>query len=219
MTPAMMVWSAAWVLGAAVACAGLLCRGSGQPEGSVKNGYRWLAVSAVCIAIGGTVQQAFGGLAGGTSPLRLGDLISLAALPAIVIGLATLTSRFARGEHGRNVGVRPAGAPRGVVLDSCLLIGALFVVLLVTLFGPDYVGADIGRAAFALDLLRPLLDLIALGLVLRFLVRNVRLTLLPTLALLAVIVADSLAVGDRVAGRAAGRGPMVALTAALVLLA
>src|SRR5262249_57604964 len=64
-----------------------------------------------------------------------------------------------------------------------------------------------------------LLDLIALGLALRFFVRNVRLTLLPTLALLAVIVADSLAVGDRVAGRAAGLGPQVAMTAALVLLA
>jgi diguanylate cyclase (GGDEF)-like protein/PAS domain S-box-containing protein len=215
----MMAWSAAWVLGAAAACAGLLRRGSGQPEGSVKNGYRWLAVAAVCLGVGGTVQQAFGGLAGGASPLRLGDLISLAALPAIVIGLATLTSRFARGEHGRNAGVRPAGAPRGTALDSCLLVGALFVMLLVTLFGPDYAGANIGRAAFALDLIRPLLDLIALGLVLRFFVRSVRLTLLPALALLALIVADSLAVGDRVAGRVAGLGSQLALTAALVLLA
>jgi diguanylate cyclase (GGDEF)-like protein/PAS domain S-box-containing protein len=215
----MMVWSAAWVLGAAVACAGLLRRGSGQPEGSVKNGYRWLAVAAVCLAVGATAQQAFGGLAGGASPLRLGDLISLAALPAIVIGMATLTSGFARGEHGRNAGVRSAGAPRGIALDSCLLVGALFVMFLVTLFGPDYVGAHIGRAAFALDLIRPVLDMIALGLVLRFFGRNVGLTLLPALALLAVIVADSLAVGDRVAGRVPGLGTQVALTTALVLLA
>jgi diguanylate cyclase (GGDEF)-like protein/PAS domain S-box-containing protein len=215
----MTAWSAAWVFGAAVACAALTRRGPGQHEGTVKNGYRWLAVAAVCLAVGGTVQQAFGGLAGGASPLRLGDLISLAALPAIVIGLATLTSRFARGDHGRSAGRRVAAGPRGIVVDSSLLIGALFVVLLVTLFGPDYASADVGRAAFALDLTRPLLDLIALGLALRFFVRNVRLTLLPVLALLGVIVADSLAVGDRVAGRVGGLGSQVALTAAVALLA
>lgn len=215
----MTAWSAAWVFGAAIACAVLIRRGSGQHESSVKNGYRWLAVAAVCLAVGGTVQQAFGGLAGGASPLRLGDLISLGALPAIVIGLATLTSGFARGEHGMSAGRRVAAGPRGIVLDSCLLIGALFVILLVTLFGPDYAGADLGRAAFALDLTRPLLDLIALGLVLRFFARNVRLTLLPVLALLAVIVTDSLAVGDRVAGRVGGLGSQVSLTAAVALLA
>lgn len=214
MTAAMMAWSAVWLLGAGVACAGLLRSGSGQPEGSVKNGYRWLAVAAACLAVGAVIQQAFGGLAGGASPLRLADLIDLAALPAIVIGLGALTSRFAKGEHGRS-----AGGSRETALDSCLLVGALFMVLLVMLFGPDYVSADAGRAAFALALIRPLLDLIALGLVLRFCVRNVRLTLMPAVALLAVIISDSLAVGDRVADRLPGLGADVALTAALVLLA
>ena len=224
-TQAMMAWSAAWALIAALASARLL-RVPGQPEPSVKNGYRWLAVAAICLAAGATVQQAFGGLAGGASPLRLADLISLAALPALVIGLATLTSKFAAAEPGgpggpgaRGHGPRGAWASRGMAVDSCVLVGALFVMLLVTLFGPDYAGGEIGRAAFALALVRPLADLIALGLVVRFFVRSSRLTLLPVLALVAVTVADSLAVADRTAGRVGGLGSQLAVAAALVLLA
>ena len=64
---------------AALACVRLL-RASNHPEPSVKNGYRWLAVAAVCLAAGAAVQQAFGGLIGGALPLRLADLISLGAL-------------------------------------------------------------------------------------------------------------------------------------------
>jgi diguanylate cyclase (GGDEF)-like protein/PAS domain S-box-containing protein len=223
-TQAMMAWSAAWALIAALACARLL-RVPGQPERSVKNGYRWLAVAAICLAAGATVQQAFGGLAGGASPLRLADLISLAALPAVVIGLATLTGKVA-GESGgpggpgsRGHGSRGAWASRGMAVDSCVLVGAVFVVLLVTLFGPDYASGEIGRAAFALALIRPLADLIALGLVLRFFIRSPRLTLLPVLALAAVTVADSLAVADRTAGRVAGLGSQLAVAAALAFLA
>src|SRR5215467_4172610 len=133
----MMAWSAAWGLIAVLACARLL-RVPGQPERSVQNGYRWIAVAAVCLAAGAIVQQAFGGLVGGASPLRLADLISLAALPALVIGLATLTAKFAAGEPGaRGHGPAGARASMGTAVDSIVLIGALFVVLLVTLFGPD----------------------------------------------------------------------------------
>ena len=211
MTHAMQAWAAAWLVVAALACVRLL-RASGHPEVPVKNGYRWFAVAAVCIAAGATVQQASGGLAGGAQPLRLADLISLAALPALVIGLATLTSGLASGSGD-------ARAERGMLVDSCLLTSALFVVLLVTLFGPDYVPAEIGRAAFALALVRPVADLVALGMVLRFGVRSVRLTALPVLALTALAAADSLAVADRVAGRVPGLGSQVAVTAALALLA
>jgi diguanylate cyclase (GGDEF)-like protein/PAS domain S-box-containing protein len=218
-TEAMMAWSAAWALIAALACARLL-RVPGQPERSVKNGYRWLTVAAICLAAGATVQQAFGGLAGGASPLRLADLISLAALPALVIGLATLTAKFAPGESSARGQVsRAARASGGMAVDSWVIVAALFVVLLVTVFGPDYAGGKIGRAAFALALIRPLADLIALGLVLRFFVRNSRLTLLPVLSVVAVTVADSLAVADRTAGSVAGLGSQLAVAAALALIA
>src|SRR5258708_16492836 len=87
-TQAMMAWSAAWALIAALACAGLL-RVPGQPEPSVKNGYRWLAVAAICLAAGATVQQAFGGLAGRASPPRPPGPISPAPPPAPLLRPAT----------------------------------------------------------------------------------------------------------------------------------
>ncbi len=208
MTHAMLAWAAAWLVLAVVAGVRLL-RASGQPGAPVKNAYRWFAVAALCIAAGAIVQQAFGGLAGGAQPLRLADLISLAALPALVIGLATLTAS----------GTGEVRTERGILVDSCLLTSALFVVLLAGLFGPDYAPAKIGRAAFALALIRPVADVVALGMVLRFLVRSVRLAALPVLALTALVAADSLAVADRVAGRVPGLGSQLAVAVALALLA
>jgi diguanylate cyclase (GGDEF)-like protein/PAS domain S-box-containing protein len=223
----MLAWSAAWAVLAVLACVRLL-RASGQPEPSARNGYRWLAVAALCLAAGATVHQAFGGLIGGALPLRLADLISLAALPALAIGLATLTSALGRSEAGGPKGGKPlrddaavaTGRTRqGMAVDVCLLAAALFVILLVTLFGPDYARGDVGRAAFALALVRPLADLAAFALVLRFAVRSIRLTLPVVLALVAVTVGDSLAVGDRTAGHVAGLGAQVAVLVALILLA
>jgi diguanylate cyclase (GGDEF)-like protein/PAS domain S-box-containing protein len=224
---AMLAWTAAWALIAALAFVRLL-RASNQPEPSVKYGYRWLAVAAVCLTAGAAAQQAFGGLIGGALPLRLADLISLGALPALVIGLATLTSDVPAAERGapkggrvlrEPVGAVPAATTPGMAVDSCLLVGALFVIFLVTLYGPDYLQGHVGRAAFALALIRPLADLVALGLLLRFVVRSMRLTFLPVLALIAITVGDSLAVADRTAGRVAGLGTQLALLVALALLA
>jgi diguanylate cyclase (GGDEF)-like protein/PAS domain S-box-containing protein len=173
------------------------------------------------------LHQAFGGLIGGALPLRLADLISLAALPALVIGLATLTASYgepgvpklARSPRERAGGVSAAVTRPGMAVDACLLAGSLFVILLVALFGPDYARGDVGRAAFALALVRPMADLAALGLVLRFAVRSVRLTLAPVLALVAVTIGDALAVADRTSGHVAGLGTKVALLVALALLA
>jgi diguanylate cyclase (GGDEF)-like protein len=222
----MLAWAAAWVAVALAACARLL-RAAGHPEPSVRNGYRWLAVAAACLAAGATVHQDFGGLIGGALPLRMADLIALAALPALVISLATLTS--GHGEPGASRAGKPAGGPAGSVaaavagpglaIDACLLVGSLFVILLAVLFSADYASGDVGRAAFALALVRPMADLAALALILRFVVRSVRLTLAPALALAAVTIGDSLAVADRTAGHVAGLGPRVALLIALALLA
>jgi diguanylate cyclase (GGDEF)-like protein/PAS domain S-box-containing protein len=224
-THATLAWAVVWAVAAAVACLRLV-RASGQPEAYARNGYRWFAVAAACAAAGAIVQLAFGGLAGGAQPLRLADLVSLAVLPALAIGLATLTARLGPAddsdlaENGVSQDrVGQSGADRGIVVDSCLLVSALFVVLLVSLFGPDYVPAEIGRAAFALALVRPVADLIALGIVLRFVVRSMRLTAFPLLALLAITLADSLAVADRAAGHVPGLGSRLAVTMALVLLA
>jgi len=52
MSPAMLAWTAAWSAVAAVACVQLL-RAAAHPDASVRNGYRWFAVAAACLADSG----------------------------------------------------------------------------------------------------------------------------------------------------------------------
>ena len=200
-----LAWSAAWLLAAAVAVVRLLVA-SGRPEASVRNGYRWLAVATACLGAGATIQQMFGGLVGGGQPLRVADLISLGALPALVIGLATLTGEC-------------PDRDRGVLIDSCLLVASLFVIALAAVFGPDYAGSGIGPAAFTLELIRPVADLAALGVLVRFVIRSPRPTILPAAALTALTIGDSLAVSTRISDSPPGAAAHVALIAALALLA
>ena len=219
MSSALLAWTAAGALAAVVAVVRLL-GASNQPEPSVKNGYRWFAVAAACWGIGGVAQATFGGLIGGASPLRVADLVSLAAWPALVIGVATLTGRFAEPDRadGGPESI-PVSAAQGIVMDSCLLVAALFVIGWVTVFGPDYTAADVSGSTFAFDLIRPMADLLALGMVLPFAVRRLRLTLLPTLAIAVVAVSDSLAVGARSTDLAPGVASQLAWIAGLCLLA
>ncbi|HWF81589.1 MAG TPA: bifunctional diguanylate cyclase/phosphodiesterase [Streptosporangiaceae bacterium] len=230
MTSVALGWSAAWILVAAAAGTRLWYASTGR-ELFVKNGYRWLAAAAVCLGVGGAVQQTFGGLLGGASPLRVADLISLGALLAIVIGLATVTADRCDRDHGHGEPSRwrlyPAGADEGgqvgpgngAVLDSALLVVSLFAIALVTMFGADYIKAGAGPGAFALDLLRPVADLAALGLALVVLPRNPRLAVSGVFALVAIAIADSLAVAARSAGSNAGVGAHLALVAGIALLA
>ncbi len=220
----LVAWSAA-IAAVTVAVVTWLLRAASRGEASVKNGNRWLAVAAGCLGGGVATQQAFGGLIGGAQPLRMADLISLAALPALVIGLATLTARYAPqrpnpGRSGRGLAGRvPLSPVLGMAVDSCLLVAALFVTCFVTVFGRDYQSTTAGAAAFAVHLIRPAADLIALGLALRFVARNPRSTALPALALIVVTVGDCLAVGARVSGTGVGAAPGVSVVAALGLLA
>ncbi len=175
--------------------------------------------------------------------MRIADLVSLAGLPALVIGLATITAGQGdggqgdggRGDGGRGDGGRgraeasrwrpyqfaPAGARQdgSIVVDSALLVVSLFAICLVVLFGPDWARAGTGAGEFALDLIRPLADLAALGLISPFILRNLRLTAMPVLALVAVTAGDALAVAGRTAGIDPGIAPRLALLAGLALLA
>lgn len=224
MSTVVLAWSAVIVL-VAVAAVTLLLDAASRGGASVKNGYRWLAVASGCLGAGAATQRAFGGLIGGADPLRMADLISLAALPALVIGLATLTSREAPerpnlARPGRGlVGRVPSSPVLSLALDSCLLVAALFLICFVTMFGPDYQRTTAGAAGFAVYLIRPAADLIALGLALRFVVRNRRLTILPALALVAVAVGDCLAVGARISGTGGAAAPSLSVVVALGLLA
>ena len=205
MTLSAQAWSAIWML-AAVLTAIRLLRAAARPEAEIRNGYRWLAGAAACLGVGATVQRLFGGLVGGAQPLRLADLISLAALPALIIGLWTLTGDVRRSDSG-------------IVVDSVLIPMSVLVILFVTIYGPAYAHANAGPSAFTLALIRPVADLVTLGVVIRFVLRSPRLTLLPTVALAILTLGDSLAVSARLADAAPGAPAGLALVAALLVLA
>ena len=225
MSPVTLAWSAAWILMGAAAVIRLL-RLSNNPQPYIRTAFRLLAIAAACLAVGGTIQKAVNGVLGGPEPLRIADLISLAALPALIIGLATITADRVRTADGqletsrwrRDVSGQVWPQP-GAVLDSALLVVSLFTIGLVTLFGPAYSGSGIGRATFAVDLIRPMIGLLALGLVFLLLPRSPRLVALPGLALLVVTIGDFLAVGARLSGTDVGVGAHLALVIGLGMLA
>ena len=174
---------------------------------------------AVLWGSGFIAQDAFGGpLTGTIFPLTLADLLALIALPVMLIGVASLTP--ASPEQG-NRHSAPAVLARGAVgrlADGCLLASALFIIGWLALFEAEYARAGVGAGTFTLDLIRPLADLIALGVLLPFAVRAGRRGLAPGLALLVVTVGDALAVGARISGTTVGGWPLVAWIAGLCLL-
>jgi diguanylate cyclase (GGDEF)-like protein/PAS domain S-box-containing protein len=217
MSLAVQAWTTVGALAAASATA-LLWRGSSRHEPSVKRAYRWLAVAAALWGCGIIAQDALGmPPAGAAVPLTLADLLSLLALPPLVVGVATLAAADA-GPGGHSA---PGPLARGAVArlaDACLLATALFITGWLALFAADYAKADVGAGAFALDLIRPLADLAALGILLGFAARAGRRGLLPGLALLAVTVGDALAVSAGVSGAAVGAWSLLAWITGLCLL-
>jgi diguanylate cyclase (GGDEF)-like protein len=239
MSAAALAWSVALLAAAAVAGV-LLWRAPAQPHDpsqsgaasqhlrSVQNGSRWLAGAAVALGAGSAAQQAFGGLLGGVQPLRVADLIGLAAMGALVIALAALTAESpvrpaapgraaAGGTHAQARWMAARSLP-GIAVDSCLFVAALFVICWVTVFGPDY-AADGGPAALTLQLIRPLADLAALGVTLRFVVRDPRRALVPWIAIAVLTIGDALGVRARLGGTPPGLGWYLPVLVALCLLA
>jgi diguanylate cyclase (GGDEF)-like protein/PAS domain S-box-containing protein len=172
------------------------------------------------------LQQAFGGLIGGAPPFRLADLVSLAALPVLVIGLVTVTvgrdgaqAEAGPWRVGRDSLPRFWPPTRGMLVDAALFAVSVFAICLAVTFGPDYVASGAGPGGFALDLIRPAADLAALGFVLPLVPRSPRTALLPVLGLAALTLSDILAVAQRSGGANPGLGSHLALTVALCLLA
>ncbi len=217
MSLAVQAWTTVGALAAASATA-LLWRGSSRHEPSVTRACRWLAVAAALWGCGLIAQDALGWpLAGAAVPLTLADLLGLLALPPLVAGVAGLTAVQAGSpDHGG-----PGPLARGALArlaDGCLLAAGLFIVGWLALFAADYAQAGVGAGAFALDLVRPLADLMALGILLAFAARARWRGLLPSMALLAVTAGDALAVSSRVSGSAVGAWSLLAWITGLCLL-
>ncbi len=149
------------------------------------------------------------------------DLPSLLLLPVMAAGLAGLASAARREAPEAPSPRRPR---RGLVAagaylaDGYVLAAALFLIGWVTLFSAAYARSDTGLS-FAGELVHPLVDLMILWAALPLAQTAGRRGVAPYLALVAVTVGDSLAVGARIAGTSPGAAALAAQLVALVLLA
>src|SRR5262249_28866340 len=89
----------------------------------------------------------------------------------------------------------------------------------VTLFGHAFAVSGETPSTFAAELIHPLADLVVLGVTLPLVQAAGRRGVAPYLALLAMTIADSLAVGARVTGTHPRAGGLIAQLAVLALLA
>jgi diguanylate cyclase (GGDEF)-like protein/PAS domain S-box-containing protein len=187
---------------AAAAAAVSLWRGADRHTGSVKRGYWWFALAAVLWGVGVVAADVLAGPATGAPfPLTPADLPGLLAVVAFVAGLVRLPAGRSEpagellAQRGRS---KAPGAVAAHLADGYVLASALFVIGWIVAFGPAYPGSGDGPGMFALELVHPLADLVALGAVLPFAVAAGRRGAAPYLALLALTAADALTVGARV---------------------
>ncbi|HXL94845.1 MAG TPA: GGDEF domain-containing protein [Streptosporangiaceae bacterium] len=170
-----------------------------------RRGYRWLAAAALLWCAGLVAQQIDGVLTG----LSFADLPSLLAVAAAAVGIVLLNTR-------RDVEDRSPALPG--LADGYVMAVALLVLGWITLFGAEFHHSGARPGTFLLDLIHPLADLAVLGALLPMVTTAWRRATLPYLALLAVAVSDSLAVGQRVnGGHFSLAAQLVAILAALLL--
>jgi diguanylate cyclase (GGDEF)-like protein/PAS domain S-box-containing protein len=167
-------------------------------------GYRWLAGAALLWCIGLIAQQI-----DGVNGLSFADLPSLLAVAAAAVGIVLLNPN--RDTEDRSP-VLPGLA------DGYVMAVALLVLGWVTIFAAEFHHSGARPGTFLLDLIHPLADLAVLGALLPIVTAAWRRATLPYLALLAVAVSDSLAVGQRVnGGHLSLAAQLVAVLAALLI--
>jgi diguanylate cyclase (GGDEF)-like protein/PAS domain S-box-containing protein len=190
-------------------------------------GYRWLAGAAALYCAGLITQQVLGSALSPGSGLSFADLPPLLAVAAAAVGIVMLTTaekegqgsgRAAQGGDGANpLDAAPAPVLPGLA-DGYVMAVALLVIGWVTLFSAEFHRSTERPGTFLLALIHPLADLAVLGALLPMVTTAWRRVMLPYLALLAVLVGDALAVGQRALGGHPGVATqLLALVAALLL--
>jgi diguanylate cyclase (GGDEF)-like protein/PAS domain S-box-containing protein len=202
----------------AVAAAACLWRGSLRHALTARNAYRAFAAGALLWGAGFVAQEAMAASGTGTS-LTFADLLSLLALPALAVGLVGLAT--VRKEA--DINDRPAATARapGAVAwlaDACLLATSLFVIAWVSALGAEYRRSGGSAGVFTIQAIHPIIDIIALGVLLALAVRAGRAGLVPYLALFVVAVGELLAVGARISGTRPGAWAVVIQLAGFCLL-
>src|SRR5215469_14931228 len=198
-----------------------LWRGSLRQAWPDRRPYLWFAVAAGLAFASMIVSQTVSPPTGETAMVVWpADLPALLFLPAMATGLAALAS-IVRGEVAETQSVRLSrrglGAVCAYLADGYVLAAALFLIGWVTLFGHAFAVSGETPSNFAAELIHPLADLVVLGATLPLVQAAGRRGVAPYLALLAMTVADSLAVGARVAATHPGAGALLAQLAVLAL--
>ena len=203
------------VLGMLAWCAAAvsLWLGARRYDGAVGRAYRWLAGGAALYCAGLVIQGILGGTLNPAPGLSFSDLPPLLALVALAVGTALLTTAEREGGGGlHRPPARPDGSegaegsagarefrPAGLA-DGYVMAVALLVIGWVTLFSTEFHRSGERPGTFLLALIHPLADLAVLGALLPMVTTAWRRVTLPYLSLLAIAVADALAVGQRVTG-------------------
>src|SRR5215831_2773366 len=209
MSLASQVGTAAGILAAAGAAVSLWL-GSERYTGPYRRAYRWFAVAAVLWGAGVIAAHELAVPVGAAAvPLSFGDLPSLLALPVMAAGFARLAAAGSReaGAVRLPAEVRAQGSTATRVADGYTLASALFLIAWVILFRTMFLRAGAGVPTFAAELVHPLAA--AAG----------RRGAIPYIAVLAITVSDSLAVGARTAGEAPQLMALLVQVAGLALLA
>jgi diguanylate cyclase (GGDEF)-like protein/PAS domain S-box-containing protein len=203
---------------AAVAAAACLWRGSLRHEPPARNAYRALSAAALLWGVGFVAQEAMA-TSGTGSSVTFADLLSLLALPALGVGLAGLASvpKAADIDDSPAPTAHASGAAAWLA-DVCLLATSLFVIAWVSVLGADYIRNGRAPGAFLSQAIHPIVDIIALGVLLALAVRAGRAGLVAYLALFVVAVGEMLAVDDRISGMRPGPGAVVIQLAGFCLL-
>ncbi len=194
--------------------------GADRHTGSVRRAYRLFALSSLLWGAGAIGQQALvSASAGATFPFTVSDLPGLLALPVLVAGLYSLGSRR---EAARHPLAQPHRARIGTAVARCadgyVVAAALFIIAWVTVLSAGYARSGDGPRTFAAELVHPLADLLVLGAVLPLAVAAGRRGAAPVLALLAVTVSDTLAVGAKISNGHPGVAAQLLLVAGFCVL-
>src|SRR5579859_7530118 len=200
-----------------------LWRGAQRQPWPDRRPYLWFAVAAGLAFASMIVDKTVPLPAGETAMVvSYADVPALLFLPAMAAGLAGLAAG-PRGAMAEAQSVRQARRGLGILCaylaDGYVLAAALFLIGWVTLFGHVFATSGADASTFAAELIHPLADLIVLGACLPLAQAAGRWGVAPYLALLAMTVADSLAVGARAAGTHPGLGTLIVQVVVLVLLA
>ena len=202
--------------------------GARRQPGAFARGYRWLAGAAALYCAGLIIQQVLGSALSPGAGLSFADLPPLLAVAAAAVGIMMLTTADKDSSGGQpsagqgNNGVGPLESATTPVLpglaDGYVMAVALLVIGWVTLFSAEFHRSAERPGTFLLALIHPLADLAVLGALLPMVTTAWRRVMLPYLALLAMLVGDALAVGQRALGGHPGvAAQLLALVAALLL--